>query len=75
MYYQGDEAFSNYGELSNEQLLFAYGFTIPENIYDKVAIKFSLTNSNSGNSNNVFYITSGGISGVPQVEHIVIIVV
>jgi hypothetical protein len=35
----GDELLSNYGLLSNERLLFAYGFAVENNPYDTVALK------------------------------------
>lgn len=35
----GQELFSNYGELGNEQLLFAFGFTIPNNNHDTLGVK------------------------------------
>jgi hypothetical protein len=36
---QGDELFSNYGPLSNEKLLFAYGFALSNNPFDAVSVR------------------------------------
>ncbi len=80
---QGAELFSNYGLLSNEKLLYAYGFATPDNLYDSIAVKLKVarkgpTSSSSSSSASsgeadaavnmgVFYIQSGGVNGVPPV--------
>ena len=48
---KGDELFSNYGLLSNEKLLFAYGFCIESNPHDSLTLKL-MCRSNSSNNNN-----------------------
>ncbi|KAI9673193.1 MAG: hypothetical protein M1817_003056 [Caeruleum heppii] len=37
----GEEVFNNYGPKSNEELLLGYGFCLPDNPYDQLAIKFN----------------------------------
>lgn len=67
--------FSNYGQLSNEILLYAYGFAIAGNPADSVAIKLSVAyppgtsndRKQSSGEGGVFYIGFGGFSGVPKV--------
>jgi len=58
---KGDELFSNYGNLSNEELLYAYAFSIENNINDKVTVKLKSNDNNNNNNNNIFYITRDGI--------------
>jgi hypothetical protein len=41
----GHEMFSNYGKLSNGQLLFAYGYAIENNPYDELLLKIKLPDS------------------------------
>lgn len=61
--------FSNYGHLSNEKLLFAYGFASPTNQYDAIAVKLRSSNTTVENNDlGVYYIESGGITGVPAVS-------
>jgi hypothetical protein len=55
---KGSELFSNYGSLSNEELLYAYGFSIQNNINDKFTVKLK-----TGDDNNIFYITKE--NGIP----------
>jgi len=65
---QGDELYSNYGILSNEQLLFAYGYALLDNLYDTLPMRLrSLPQLGPGNStNNVYYLKSGGWDGIPK---------
>ena len=58
---QGEELFSNYGLLSNEKLLFAFGFCIENNRHDSLTLKLmcrsatttsSSSSSSSSNSSN-----------------------
>jgi hypothetical protein len=76
--------FSNYGHLSNETLLYAYGFAICGNPADSVTIKLSVarpqevdgTESKEASTprkdgvgeGGVFYIGFGGFDGVPKVN-------
>ena len=57
--------YSNYGEMSNEMLLFAYGFCLPDNINDSVAVKL-VQKTTSESRSSLFYIKSGGMDGIPQ---------
>ena len=61
---QDDELFSNYGDLSNERLLYAYGFALKDNKFDQVSLKLNIQSNKS--QYNMFYLESGGISGVPK---------
>ena len=74
---QGGELFSNYGLLSNEKLLYAYGFAVQNNSHDAIAVKLKAGRKDSSGSSGgaeevvnmgVFYIESGGINGVPAVR-------
>lgn len=56
----GDEITYNYGNLSNEQLIYAYGFCFPDNEHDV----FSFSGRTSVNS-FTFEIKRGGMDGVP----------
>lgn len=62
--------FSNYGGLSNEKLLFAYGFALPDNPFDSFAVKLKVKVNDAGvdGNNASFYIRRGGIEGVPKVR-------
>ncbi len=58
---RGDEIYSNYGQiLSNEKLLYTYGFAIPNNVHDYISVK--LFNSNR-EIVGTFEIQRGGIAG------------
>jgi hypothetical protein len=62
----GEELFYCYGEsLSNEMLLQAYGFAIPNNQFDTVSVQISNDNG-SATSSPAFCIQSGGVSSVPS---------
>ena len=64
----GDELLSNYGLLSNERLVFAYGFAVADNPYDTVALKLMCgQGSGGGEVTNVgtYYVGRGGVEGVP----------
>ena len=63
---QGCELFSNYGALSNEKLLFAYGFALPDNPFDAFAVKLKTSPSLSQDS-PVYYLSSGGMKRIPAV--------
>ena len=58
--------FSNYGGLSNEKLLFAYGFALPDNPFDAFAVKLK-TKDTGMDVNTTFYLRRGGIASVPKV--------
>lgn len=45
---KGDEIYSNYGSLSNEMLLYAYGFCLETNDDDAVTLQLMGHNSNTG---------------------------
>ena len=79
MHIQGQELYSNYGQLSNETLLYAYGFAIPGNKNDTVALRLATSPSSSSSSvvegvesivqrpmSTVYYISSGGLAGIPS---------
>ena len=58
---KGDEIYSNYGHiLSNQKLLYTYGFAIPRNIHDSISV--NLYNS-SRDHVGTFEIRRGGIAG------------
>jgi hypothetical protein len=62
----GEELFYCYGEsLSNEILLQAYGFAIPNNQFDTVSVQISNDNG-SATSSPAFCIPRGGVSSVPS---------
>eukprot|EP01034_Spumella_vulgaris_P034158 gene34158-42118_t len=76
---KGSELFSNYGLLSNEKLLYAYGFATPSNPFDSIAVTLKaavepsaqVSSSSSFSTSSVknlgvFHIEAGGINGVPQ---------
>lgn len=59
--------FSNYGDLPNEMLIYAYGFGFETNHHDSVAIKMG-KRDNGGILEKTFYVTSGpNLTGVPKV--------
>ncbi len=74
----GDELFSNYGSLSNEQLLYAYGYAIPQNRFDVYPIKLKVPSvmpsaatkkrGSIESISKVFNIHSGGWDGIPKVN-------
>ena len=61
--------FSNYGDLPNEVLIYAYGFAFEDNEYDSVAVTMGMKQScKSENLEKTFYLASGSdFSGVPKV--------
>ena len=69
---QGEELYSNYGHLSNEQLLYAYGYALDNNPYDTYPVKLKvpeelqqrLTEGQGG----IFPIYAGGLQGVTMVR-------
>lgn len=71
---KGIELLSNYGsDKSNEQLLYAYGFAIEDNPSDAVTIKLMGGQDKTANGSmnipqyiGTFYITRGGLAGVPR---------
>lgn len=60
--------FSNYGALSNEQLLFAYGYAILDNQNDSLPMKLRIPSTVFA-TGNVFALKSGGWDGVPRVSY------
>jgi hypothetical protein len=64
--FQGEEMFSNYGDLSNEMLLFAYGFAIASNDHDRVAV--TLTSSSDERLGTFYLHPSEDLSGIPKVS-------
>ena len=67
----GDEIYGNYGEKSNETLLYAYGFCVPSNPYDNINLKLDTIFNKSDNyhsNSTTYYISKGeGLSGIPTV--------
>ena len=62
---EGEEMWSNYGNLSNGRLLFAYGFALEDNPDDEVALHL-IVGTNKGTADyGLNYIRRGGIKGVP----------
>jgi hypothetical protein len=57
----GTELYSNYGLLGNEELLYAFGFSILNNIHDKFTLKLKRNDYND--NDNIFYITKE--EGIP----------
>lgn len=78
----GEELLSNYGDLSNEQLLFAYGYALPSNPNDCFFVKLKLPVGNveppskknkkpqapMQTESRIFSIKSGGWEGIPKVR-------
>lgn len=71
----GQELFSNYGHLSNGQLLFAYGYAVESNPHDEFLLKLKLPAASSSSSsqqqqqqpgNNLFALKRGGWDTVPK---------
>lgn len=74
----GSELFSNYGPLSNGQLMFAYGYAVPSNPHDEFMLKIKLppslaeqlssSSSSSGEpqNNGLFALRRGGFHGIPK---------
>lgn len=65
----GSELYSNYGSLSNEKLLYAYGFLHSKNPYESVAVTLRTGMSEGPSDTSTvsrYYIAAGGIAGVPQ---------
>ena len=72
LFSQGEELYSNYGDLSNEKLLFAYGFAIENNPYDAFMITMRRSveaedPSNKGKSFSTYITAADGIEGIPMV--------
>lgn len=65
---KGDQLWSNYGSISNERLLFAYGFATENNENDQVAIHLKMGNHHGGPpiDHGVHYLERGGSAGVPS---------
>ena len=71
---QDQELFSNYGALSNEVLMYAYGFALENNPFDTVTLKLvsgagdvAHNKDTRNREERVYQISAGGISGVPKV--------
>lgn len=66
----GEELFSNYGRMGNEQLLFAFGFAFDDNEHETVAVRPRLPPSmvipGKAHSLGTHLVKRGGISGVPR---------
>ena len=81
---QGDELFSNYGDLPNEVLLFAYGFALENNPHDSVNVRLvsgvstgaapvkcaqQLSQATATTVETcTFSVERGGLAGVPKVR-------
>jgi hypothetical protein len=76
---KGNEMFSNYGSLSNEMLLYAYGFCLENNSDDALTLQLMGTDTSvdknirgetTGPTGPVhmgtYYVTSGGMLGIPD---------
>ena len=63
---KGEELWSNYGNLSNERLLFAYGFAIKDNYDDEVALNLIVGNQRGTTDYGLSYLRRGGLEGVPS---------
>lgn len=70
---KGGEIFSNYGSFSNEMFLFAYGFTINNNVDDSLTVKLMGNSVDLDNAGiavpsyiGTYYIKSGGMEGVSE---------
>lgn len=63
----GDEIFYNYGYLSNEMLLYGYGYAEENNEHDSVAIQAMIMSTGSPQCLGTYYIKSGGFDGIPKV--------
>ena len=64
----GEELFSNYGRMGNEQLLFAFGFAIDHNEHETVAVRPRLPPSmlwSGVHSLGTHLVKRGGFSSVP----------
>ena len=63
----GDEVLSNYGPLTNEQLLRAYGFALPANPHDTVSVRLHVRAADSGlvTSSRAMELGAGGLAAVP----------
>lgn len=65
---RGTQLYSNYGSLSNERLLFAYGFAIEDNPHDTFTFRMMARGQDATDlpkDLGTFYIGRGGMSGVP----------
>lgn len=73
---KGNEMFSNYGSLSNEMLLYAYGFCLENNSDDALTLQLMGTDTSlDGNvlgkttgpvHMGTYYVGSGGMLGIPD---------
>lgn len=61
----GEEMWSNYGNLSNERLLFAYGFSLKDNPDDEVALHLIVGSKEGLVDYGLSYLRRGGIQAVP----------
>lgn len=68
----GQELFSNYGNISNGQLMFAYGYAIANNPHDEFLLKVKLpsgisaSTSSDAAANGLFALKRGGFHGIPK---------
>jgi hypothetical protein len=81
-----DELYSNYGTLSNEQLLFAFGYAIAQNTNDVYTVKLKLPSIMPSSSalkkrgsvdaiSKVFDFKAGGWEGIPKVFVLIVIII
>ena len=66
---KGQQLWSNYGGISTERLLFAYGFAIEKNDHEELALHLKL-GTKTGDvpdifDHGVFHVRRGGCAGVP----------
>lgn len=59
------ELYSNYGELSNERLLFAYGFALDSNPFDTFTCRLRAAAHDGTVDLGTYYINRSGMAGVP----------
>lgn len=64
---KGQEIYSNYGKLSNESLLFTYGFSIDNNSHDIMSIQLKSKNSDLTQLIGTFDLKKGGLKEIPKV--------
>ena len=66
---RGSQLYSNYGSLSNERLLFAYGFAIEDNPHDTFTFRMMARDQEGQDGEpkdlGAFFIGRGGMPGVP----------
>lgn len=70
---EGQELFSNYGDLSNGQLLFAYGYALVDNPNDDFLVKLKLPlnvvapgSEETGDNHGLYLLKKGGWDGIPR---------